>query len=118
MYKIFKNYAFSVCIAITFLLSHIVNVNAHHLINVPKKESIAQHTTEQKNDLTYKAVRMAALYTPAVSHGQGNEAIIGGKIEKVVEPMSIAIGIMCTGYVISIITSVIGWVKDIVWIFK
>ncbi|WP_273720741.1 MULTISPECIES: hypothetical protein [unclassified Bartonella] len=109
---------FNILIAATFFLSQAVNVNASHLRNAPHEEEVANYAMEQVNDTTSTAIRMAALHVPAVSYSTTTETASEGKFEKVVEPMTIAAAVMLGGFVLSSITSVIGWIKDIVSIFK
>lgn len=118
MNKIFKNSVLSIFMAGTFFLSQIVNANAYNLQNISQKENMANYVTEQKENTTYKAVRMAALHIPAVSYGTENGTIVGGKVEKVLEPITIGLGLLCFGYAISFVSSLIGWIKDITLMFK
>ncbi|MGF7156834.1 hypothetical protein [Bartonella heixiaziensis] len=114
MVKIFKNHVFSVFIAIIFSLSQIVNVNAYHLKNSPQKEEISVSVVKQDKK---KAISMAALYLPSLNYGSENEALTGGKIEKVFEPITLgfftttgALGFgFLTGSILGLFTGIIGW---------
>ncbi|WP_317992963.1 hypothetical protein [Bartonella gliris] len=114
MVKMFKNHVLSAFIAITFSLSQIVNVNANLSKNSPQKEDASVSVVKQEKK---KAINMAALYIPSLNYGSENEAITGGKIEKVFEPITLgffttigALGFgFFTGSILGIITGIIGW---------
>lgn len=105
----------NIFIAATFFLSQVVNVNASHLRNAPHEEEVPNYVMEQVKDTTSTAINMAALHVPAVSYSTTTETASEGKFEKVADPVTIAIGVVSIGYFIGM---VIGWVKDIVSIFK
>ncbi|WP_273756544.1 hypothetical protein [Bartonella sp. MM73XJBT] len=109
---------FNILIAATFFLSQAVNVNASHLRNAPHEEEVANYAMEQVNDTTSTAIRMAALHVPAVSYSTTTEAANEGKFEKVADPMTLAATVMIGGFAINLIGSLIGWIKDIVSIFR
>ncbi|WP_375665405.1 hypothetical protein [Bartonella sp. TT121SHDZB] len=104
MTKVFKNYILNIFIAIAFLLSQIVNANATQLNNSLPKESFSVSVIE-------KATNMATLYISNLNYGVGNEATVEGKIEKVLEPITIGtFGIsMLAGYGIGITGTLLAW---------
>ncbi|GAA5103475.1 hypothetical protein [Bartonella jaculi] len=109
MVKLFKNHVLSIFIVIAFFLSHVVNVNANHLRNSTQKEEISVSVIEQE---IKKAMNMAALYIPGLNHGAENDAAIEGKIEKVLEPITIGVfgfGI-AAGYAATAIGMFMGWI--------
>ncbi|WP_208440384.1 hypothetical protein [Bartonella raoultii] len=106
---------FNTFIAATFFLSQVVNVNASHLRNAPHEEEVTNYAMEQVKDTTSTAVNVAALHVPAVSYGTTTGNAAEGKFEKVADIVTIISGIAGIGYIIGMI---IGWVKDIVIMFK
>ncbi|WP_455481061.1 hypothetical protein V3564_01365 [Bartonella sp. B12(2025)] len=118
MVKIFKIYVLNIFIAATFFLSQVENVNANHLKNTPQKEDAANYVIKQVKNVKSKAVGIATLYVPAVSYDADNKATVEGKVEKAADPLTIGMGILVTGYVLDLIGTIIGWVKDIVSMFK
>ncbi|WP_455477313.1 hypothetical protein [Bartonella sp. B41] len=99
-----KNYVLNVFIVFAFFLSQIVNVQANYASNKLQKENFYVSATEHKIN---KTVSMDALYVSNfLDQGTENE----GKIEKVVEPITIgALGLgTLTGYVTSVVGMVIG----------
>ncbi|GAA5103472.1 hypothetical protein [Bartonella jaculi] len=115
MVKLFKNHVLSIFIAVAFILSQIVNVNANHLKSNPKKEEISVSVIEQGRK---KATNMAALYIPGLNYGAENDAVIEGKIEKVIfGPITLgffttigALGFgFLTGTIMGIFTGILGW---------
>lgn len=117
MVKLFKNYVLSFFIASTFFLSQTINVNANYLENTPPKEELSIPLMALKNAKS-DTVSTTAFYTPSVSYQIENGTASEGKVEKVVEPITIVVGILAAGYGISFIGSIIGWIKDIVLMFK
>ncbi|WP_208437851.1 hypothetical protein [Bartonella taylorii] len=115
MVKVFKNYILSAVMAITFSFSQVVSVNANYLISNSQKEKISVSVIESEKE---KAINMAAFHVPTVSYGEKNGAPVEGKVENVVETVTVAMGLLVVGYALNIIGSIIGWVKDIVVIFK
>lgn len=103
--------------ATTFFLSQIVNVNANYLRNVSQND-VTDCITEYVKDTTSKVASTSASYIPAVNYETINGTIAEEKVEKVVEPITIGMGLLVAGYAISFISSIIGWIKDIVIIFK
>lgn len=112
MVKVFKNYVLSLFIATAFSLSQIASVNANYLKNSSQHEASSVFSVKQK------AISMATLYVPSLNYEVGNKTAFEGKVEKVVEPLTVGVGIMVAGYAISFISSIIGWIKDIVLMFK
>lgn len=117
MVKILKKYVLSAFIVITFFISQTVNVNANYLENTPPKEELSIPLMALKNAKS-DAVSTTAFYTPSVSYQIENGTMGEGKVEKVVEPMTIVVAILATGYGISLLGSIIGWIKDIVLMCK
>ncbi|WP_139412929.1 hypothetical protein [Bartonella mastomydis] len=118
MVKIFKNYVLSVFIASTFFLSQTVNVNANYLENTPPKEELSIPLKQQIKYAKSEEVFTTAFYAPSVNYQTENGTTFEGKVEKVLEPMTVGMGLLLTGYAISFIGSIIGWIKDIVLMFK
>ncbi|WP_455477312.1 hypothetical protein [Bartonella sp. B41] len=80
-----KNYVLNVFIVFAFFLSQIVNVQANYASNKLQKENFYVSATEHKIN---KTVSMDALYVSNfLDQGTENE----GKIEKVVEPITIGV---------------------------
>ncbi|WP_375622297.1 MULTISPECIES: hypothetical protein [unclassified Bartonella] len=104
MTKVFKNYILNIFIAIAFLFSQIVNANANHLNNSFQKENVSVSVIE-------KATNMATLYISNLNYGVGNEATVEGKVEKVLEPITLgAFGIsILAGYGIGTIGIILAW---------
>ncbi|MET3589368.1 hypothetical protein ABID23_000445 [Bartonella silvatica] len=115
MTKFFKKYVLNTLIASTFLLSQVVNTNASHYT---VKEKAVDYVTVKTENKVSTATHTASFYTPAVSHGAENGAIAEGKTEKVAELLTIGVGIMIAGYAFSFLGSIIGFIKDIVAMFK
>ncbi|WP_254472957.1 MULTISPECIES: hypothetical protein [unclassified Bartonella] len=113
MVKIFKNYFLSVFIASTFFLSQTVNVNANYLENTTPKEELSIPLMKQIKYAKSDAVSTTAFYAPSVSYQTENGTTFQGKVEKVLDPMTIGIGVLVTGCVINVIGSIISWIKDI-----
>ncbi|WP_208432619.1 hypothetical protein [Bartonella taylorii] len=109
MTKMFKKYVLNIFIMIVFFLSQIVNVNANHLRNNSQKENISISLEKQGRK---KVISMATLYVPDLNYGVENKATIEGKIEKVLEPITLGtFGVaMLSGYGTAIVGMVIGWV--------
>ncbi len=85
--------------------------------NTPKEElsvSFIEHVKNAKSD----AVSTTAFYAPSVSYQTENETNADGKVEKVLEPVTLGMGLLFAGYAVSFIGSIIGWIKDIVVMFK
>ncbi|WP_375629493.1 MULTISPECIES: hypothetical protein [unclassified Bartonella] len=118
MVKIFKNYILSIFIASTFFISQTVNVNANYLKNDTPKEELSVFPMEQVKYAKSDVVSTTAFYAPSVNYQTEHGTIGEGKFEKVVEPMTIGMGLLFTGYAMSFIGSIISWIKDIVLIFK
>ncbi len=115
MVKIFKNYILSAVMAIVFSFSQVVSVNANYLINDSQKEKISVFVIESEKG---KTINTVAFHVPTVSYGEKNGALVEGKVEDVVETVTIAMGLLVVGYALNIIGSIIGWVKDMVVIFR
>ncbi|VEJ45030.1 hypothetical protein [Bartonella vinsonii] len=118
MIKVFKNYVLNTFVVATFFLSQIVSAHANYLKNSSQKEDVTDYVLEQVATVTSTAVSTTAPYVPAVSYGTINGASAEGKVEKVVEPMTLGVGLLFAGYAISFVSSIIGWIKDIVLMFK
>ncbi|WP_375622819.1 MULTISPECIES: hypothetical protein [unclassified Bartonella] len=118
MVKIFKNYILSIFIASAFFISQTVNVNANCLKNDIPKEELSVLPMEQVKYAKSNVVSKTAFYVPSVSYQTENGTTGEGKIEKVVEPITIGIGVLSAGYAISLIGSIISWIKDIMLMFK
>ncbi|WP_208435150.1 hypothetical protein [Bartonella phoceensis] len=105
MVKIFNNYVLSVFIALAFSFSQIVNVNAKYLNNDSHEKEF--FVTEQRNENT---VNIATFYATSLNYGVENEVPIEGKIEKVLEPVTIGtFGVgMALGYVTSAASMLLG----------
>ncbi|WP_375619758.1 MULTISPECIES: hypothetical protein [unclassified Bartonella] len=118
MVRIFKNYILSIFIASAFFISQTVNVNANYLKNDTQKEEFSVFPMEQVKYAESNIVSTTAFYVPSVNYQTENGTIGKGKIEKVLEPMTIGVGLLFAGYAISFIGSIISWIKDIVLMFK
>ncbi|EJF98994.1 hypothetical protein MEI_00161 [Bartonella vinsonii subsp. arupensis Pm136co] len=118
MVKLFKNYVLNIFIVSAFFLSQVASVNANYLKNSSQHDDVTNCALEQVATVTSTTVSTTASYVPAVSYGTINGASIEGKVEKVVEPMTLGVGLLFAGYAISFVSSIIGWIKDIVLMFK
>ncbi|WP_208440830.1 hypothetical protein [Bartonella raoultii] len=118
MVKIFKKYILSVFIVSTFFISQTVNVNANYLENTTTKEELSIPLMKQTKYAKYDTVSTVAFYVPSVSYQTENGTLSEGKVEKVLEPMTVILGLLSVGYAMSFIGSIIGWTKDIVLMFK
>ncbi|EJF82511.1 hypothetical protein [Bartonella rattimassiliensis] len=118
MVTIFKNYILSIFIVSTFFLSQTVNVNANYWKNDSSKEESSISLMGQTKFAKADTVSTTTFYVPSVSNQTKNETTFEGKVEKVVEPLTIGMGLLVSGYAISIIGSIISWIKDIVMMFK
>ncbi|EJF75282.1 hypothetical protein HWV54_05715 [Bartonella alsatica] len=108
----------NIFIVVAFFLSQIANVNAHYLRNIPQKEEVVDYVMEKAENMAPKVVMTTAFSIPTVNYGTTHGTFFEGKIEKVVELVTIGTGLLITGYVISFISSVIGWIKDITIMLK
>ncbi|EJF87551.1 hypothetical protein ME1_01153 [Bartonella vinsonii subsp. arupensis OK-94-513] len=116
MTKLFKNYILNIFIAIVFILSQIVNVHANHLSNNAQREDISIIEQAKK-----KVTHMATLYVPSLNHGAKNEATVEGRVEKVLEPLTLGtFGLsVLVGYGTSIVGMFLAWmIKGIVSLTK
>ncbi|KEC55378.1 hypothetical protein [Bartonella koehlerae] len=115
MVKVFKNHVFRVFIATFFSLSQIVSVSAHAnpFRNSPQQENISVYIMEQEKK---KAINMAAFYIPSFTYEAKNESALEGKVEKVVEPITIGIfGIgMAIGYATTAVGLLFGWIINLI----
>lgn len=118
MVKIFKNHLLSVFIASTFLISQTVNVNANYLENTTPKEELSIPLMKQIKYAKSDAISTTAFYVPSVNYQTENGTTFQGKVEKVLEPMTVGVGLLFAGYAVSFIGSIITWIKDIVLMFK
>ncbi|QEE08981.1 cytochrome c-type biogenesis protein DsbD, protein-disulfide reductase [Bartonella kosoyi] len=118
MVKIFKNHLLSFFIASTFFISQTVNVNANYLENTTPKEEFSVPLMEQVKNVKSDAVSTTAFYVPSVNYKTENGTTFEGKVEKVLEPMTVGVGLLFAGYAVSFIGSIITWIKDIVLMFK
>ncbi|WP_019220553.1 hypothetical protein [Bartonella senegalensis] len=114
MKKVLRNQLLSIFTASVFCLSQVANVHANHLDNDSQPVSRIS-VVEQGNK---KTINMASFYIPSLNHGTGNEAAFEGKVEKVVGPLTIGVGVMTAGYAISAISTIIGWITQIIALFK
>ncbi|WP_039760271.1 hypothetical protein [Bartonella queenslandensis] len=118
MIKILKNHMLSIFIMSAFSLSQVADVHANYLQNSNHRENIFVSAIKQKRK---DAIRTVSLYTPSLNHYVGNETTIEGKVEKVMEPITIGtFGIgMALGYASSTIGMFLGWIiSKIVSYFK
>ncbi|GAA5103479.1 hypothetical protein [Bartonella jaculi] len=109
MVKLFKNNVLSIFMAIAFSFLQVVNVNANYLKNNSQQETPVSVVKQ-------KAISTAALYNhnPDSNHWAENETATEGKIEPVVDPITIAVGVVIGTYVIG---TLLGWMKDFKEIF-
>ncbi|MET3559752.1 hypothetical protein ABID39_000429 [Bartonella japonica] len=112
MIKIFKNYMLNLLVVTTFIFSQAVSANANYS---SQKENISDYVTPQVENTTSIATNATAFYVPAVNHTAESSDASEGKVEKVVEPVTIGLGILFAGYAISFI---LGVIKDITSIFR
>ncbi|GAA5099918.1 hypothetical protein [Bartonella acomydis] len=116
MTKMFKNYILNIFIVMVFFLSQVVNANANNLRNSPQKEEIIDCIVDRN-----KAVNIVSFHIPNLNLGTENNALAKGKIEKVLEPVTIGtFGIgMAVGYASSAVSMLLGWlISKIVIIIK
>ncbi|MCZ2158488.1 hypothetical protein NPX99_04250 [Bartonella sp. 220] len=108
MTKILKNYILNIFIAIVFILSQVVNVHANHLSNNTQQEDVSVSLIEQAKK---KVTHMAALYAPNLNDGAKNEATVEGRVEKVLEPLTLGtFGLsVLAGYTTSIVGMFLAW---------
>ncbi|PIT69408.1 hypothetical protein [Bartonella tribocorum] len=118
MVKIFKNYVLSVFIASTFFLSQTINVNANYLKNDAPKDEFSVPLMEQVKNAKSDVVSTTAFYIPSVNYKTENGTNFEGKVEKVLAPMTIGMGLLFAGYALNFIGSIISWIRDIVSMFK
>ncbi|WP_208435151.1 hypothetical protein [Bartonella phoceensis] len=110
MFKVFKNYLLSIFVALVFSFSHVVHVHANYFRNVSQKGGVSISIIGNEKG---KAGNTDGFRIPAVSY----EAKVEGKVENVVEVVTVALGLLAISYVLNIIGSVLEWVKDLVAIF-
>ncbi|WP_019223470.1 hypothetical protein [Bartonella rattaustraliani] len=109
MVKVFKNYTLSVFIVLAFSFSQVVNVSANSLNNNSQKEEVSVFRIGSKKE---KEIDIVA---PSLSHftdGTKNEAAIEGKLEKVLESITIGnfgIGVII-GYASCTLGMLLGWI--------
>ncbi|WP_336294752.1 hypothetical protein [Bartonella sp. CB169] len=118
MVKIFKVYVLNIFIAAAFFLSQTFGANANHLKSTPKKENVADYIMKHAGNTISQTVGVDSSHVQALSYETKNEAAVEEKIEEVVEPLTIGVGLAIAGYVFSLIGTVIGWIKDIALIAK
>ncbi|AGF75492.1 hypothetical protein [Bartonella vinsonii] len=118
MVKLFKNYMLNMFIVASFFISQIASAHANYLKNSSQNDDVTDCVLEQVATATSTAVKTTTSYVPTISYGTINEANIEGKVEKVLDPMTIGLGFMFIGYGLSIVSSIIGWIKEIVLMFK
>ncbi|ETS07845.1 hypothetical protein [Bartonella henselae] len=111
MKKVLRNQLLSILTISVFFLSQVANVHANHLEN--NSQPVAPiSVVEQGNKET---INMAAFYIPSLNHGTENEVAFEGKVEKVVDIITLGVGLMSAGYIIS---TVINWISQIISFFK
>ncbi|ATP12061.1 hypothetical protein BHOIPH791_02210 [Bartonella henselae] len=115
MVKVLKNQVFSIFIVTFFSFSQIISVSAHAspLKNSPQQENISVSVMEQGKKI---AINMATFYMPNFTYEAKNEAALEGKVEKVVEPITIGIfGIgMAIGYATTAVGLLFGWIINLI----
>ncbi|WP_317992965.1 hypothetical protein [Bartonella gliris] len=115
MVKLFKNHVLSIIIATVFSLFQVINVNANYLKNNFQQEVVSVSVEKQGEN---KAISTTTFHTTDLNRGAKNETAIEGKVERVLEPLTVGIGVILAGHVISAITAFIGWITQIVSLFK
>ncbi|WP_175869485.1 hypothetical protein [Bartonella gabonensis] len=118
MVKIFKNYVLSVFIVSTFFLSQTVNVNANYLENTPPKEEFSLPLMGQVKNAKADIVSTATFYAPSVSYQTENGTISEGKVEKVVDPITVGMGLLFSVYAMNFIGTLVGGIKGIIAMFR
>ncbi|PIT69499.1 hypothetical protein [Bartonella tribocorum] len=118
MMKIFKNYVLSVFISSTFFISQTVNVNANYLINEAQKEKISVSLMKQVKNAKSDVVFTTFSYVPSISYQTENEITGEGKFEKVIEPMSIGMGLFFTGCALRCMALLVNLIESVVSISK
>ncbi|WP_317992964.1 hypothetical protein [Bartonella gliris] len=113
MIKVFKNYVLNIFIVVAFFLSQVMTVNANYLKNGPQREESSFSRMEQGGK---NAINMAAFYLPSLNNEMENNVIPEGKIEKVLEPISIGVfGFgMAIGYASTALGLFLGWLISII----
>ncbi|EJF82510.1 hypothetical protein [Bartonella rattimassiliensis] len=118
MIKLFKNHMLGIFIMSAFSLSQVVSVHANYLQNNTLSENTVISAIKQKRK---DAIDIIALYAPNLNHDVENEITIEGKVEKVVEPLTLGtfgIGI-AIGYASSMVGMFLGWIiSKIILYFK
>ncbi|PIT69500.1 hypothetical protein [Bartonella tribocorum] len=118
MIKLFKNYGLNVFIASTFFISQTVNVNANYLINEAPKEKFSVSLMKQVKNAKSDVVFTTFSYVPSISYQTENEITDKGKIEKVIEPISIGTGLLFTGYALNCIALLASFIDRVISISK
>ncbi|KEC55379.1 hypothetical protein [Bartonella koehlerae] len=111
MKKVLRNQLLSIVTVSVFFLSQVANVHANYLEN-NSQAAAPISVVEQGNK---KTINMTAFYIPSLNHGTENEIAFEGKVEKVVDIITLGVGIMSAGYIIS---TVINWIAQIISFFK
>ncbi|CDO46451.1 hypothetical protein AT246_01045 [Bartonella henselae] len=111
MKKVLRNQLLSILTVSVFFLSQVANVHANYLEN-NSQAAAPISVVEQGNK---KTINMATFYIPSLNHGTENAVAFEGKVEKVVDVITLGIGIMSAGYIIS---TVISWISQIISFFK
>ncbi|MBB5073533.1 hypothetical protein HNQ69_000654 [Bartonella callosciuri] len=118
MVKVFKNNVLSVFIVAAFFLSQVVNVNANHLRNSSQKEDVIDYILKQMGNPISNITGITDLYVSTVNYGVENKATVEGKIEKVIEPVTIVTGLVIATYAINLIGALTAWIKEIIFMSK
>ncbi|UNE54891.1 hypothetical protein [Bartonella machadoae] len=118
MAKLFRNYLFNIFIATVFFLSQIVNVHANSLSNVVQQEEVS--VIEQVKE---KVTHITAFYAPSLNYEAINDTTAEGKVEKVIEPITLTLGTFgiaaLAGYATTIVGMLLGWmVKGLMRYFQ
>ncbi|EJF81530.1 Uncharacterised protein [Candidatus Bartonella washoeensis] len=115
MVKLFKNKMLSIFLTAAFSFLQIVNVNANHLKNSFQQEYYSASVVKKEENTV---ISTASLSIPSLKSEVRQEAITEGKIEKVAGPLTLGVGVMVAGYAMSAISTIIGWITQIIAFFR
>ncbi|EJF85765.1 hypothetical protein [Candidatus Bartonella washoeensis] len=115
MVKLFKNKMLSIFLVSAFSLLQVASVNANHFKNSSQQEYYSASVVKKEENTV---ISTAALSIPSLKSEVEHEAAIEGKIEKVAGALTLGVGFMIAGYAINLITTLIGWITQIVGLFK